>query len=147
MEHVVGPVGEARALTTLGFGRYEVRVYRSRSAALAAAVTAIRRTERPAILLVWWGAHSWVLHGFRASADPLLHPGATVTGYYISDPWYPRVSTIWGRSNPPDTLDSPALLAHSFIAWTRPDGRYPGWDGNWLVVEPIAPDGHWWRFA
>jgi hypothetical protein len=146
-EHGIGPFGWAAALTSLGYGRYEVRAYRTREAALAAAVLAIRRTERPAGLMVWRGAHSWVLHGFQATRDPLLDPGARVTRYIISDPWYPRVSSIWGPSMPPDSLYTAADLRENYLPWRRPDGRYPGWDGRFLVVEPALPSGHPLRFA
>jgi hypothetical protein len=146
-EHGIGPEGWANALTTLGYGRYAVRAYRTRDAALAAAVLAVRRTERPAGLMVWRGAHSWVLHGFEATGDPLLDPNARVTAFRISDPWYPRVSTIWGASDPPDSAYSAADLREDYLPWRRPDGRYPGWDGRFLVVEPIAPTSHSWRLA
>ncbi len=87
--------GWAATLTRLGAGRYEVRTERTRERAIHVAADAIRRTGRPVGLLTWRGAHSWVMHGFSATSDPLI--GAfKVTGAYASDPWYPKVSTIWG---------------------------------------------------
>jgi hypothetical protein len=142
----IGPMGWARTLRSDGFGRYGVVVYPGREAALHGAAIAVRRTGRPAGLLVWRGAHSWVLHGFRATGDPLLDPGAEITAYAISDPWYPRVSSIWGRSQDPDTFYSPAYLSRHFLPWRR-NLKTAGWDGRFLVVQPFPPLGHWWRLA
>jgi hypothetical protein len=137
----IGPIGWARALQAAGFGRYGLRVYDTREAALQAAAIAVRRTGRPAGLLVWRGAHSWVLHGFQATADPLLAPSARITAYLISDPWYPRVSSIWGRSQPPDTLYAPQYVARHYLPWRR-NLKTPGLDGRFLVVQPLPPRGH-----
>ncbi len=140
LDHSWGPQGWASGLTRLGAGRYEVRVFNSRSAALRAAVVALRTTGRPVGILAWWGAHSWVLTGFKANADPAHSSKFTVSAYNIVDPWYPRVSTIWGRSAPPDALHSPANMIHNLPAWTRPEGHYPGRDGKWLLVVPVGRD-------
>ena len=59
------PRGWARGLEQLGGGKYEVVIAPTRGAAIERAVRAIRATGRPVGLLVWWGAHSWVLHGYK----------------------------------------------------------------------------------
>jgi hypothetical protein len=133
-----GPNGWAAGLTELGAGAYEVRIYRTRAAALKAAVTALRLTGRPVGILAWWGAHSWVLTGFKSSADPAQTSNFTVSGYNIVDPWYPRTSTIWGKSSPPDRLRTTAEMVRNLPAWTRPEGRYPTRDGKWLLVVPVG---------
>lgn len=143
----IGPIGWARALERAGFHRYVVRVYPDLDAALGGASLAVRRTGRPAGLIAWRGVHAWVLHGFRATGDPLLDPSAEVTAWAISDPWYPRVSSIWGRSQPPDTFYGRAYVARHFLPWTNRSGRAVGWTGRFLVVEPAPPLGHWWRLA
>jgi hypothetical protein len=135
-----GPNGWAAGLTQLGAGEYQVRIYSTRAAALKAAVTALRVTGRPVGILAWWGAHSWVLTGFKASADPALTSSFTVSGYNIVDPWYPRISTIWGKASAPNTLRTPAEMVHNLPAWTRPEGRYPTRDGKWLLVLPVGQD-------
>lgn len=140
LDHSWGPQGWADGLTQLGAGQYKVRIYTTRAAALKAAVTALRTTGRPVGILAWWGAHSWVLSGFRASADPAYTTKFTVSGYNIVDPWYPRISTIWGAAKAPDTLRSPAEMVYNLPAWTRPEGHYPGRDGKWLLVLPIGSD-------
>jgi hypothetical protein len=97
---------------------------------------ALRRTGRPVGLLTWWGAHSWVLTGFRSDRDPRKYSTFKVYGAYIVDPFYPRHSSIWGQTFGPDTYRNWTDMGHNFIGWKRPEGRYPGRDGKWLVVLP-----------
>jgi hypothetical protein len=140
LDHGFGPQGWADGLTRFGAGTYRVMIYRTRAAALAAAVTALRTTGRPVGILAWWGAHSWVLTGFTANADPAHTSDFAVSGYHIVDPWYPRISSIWGAAKAPDTLRTPAEMVHNLPAWTRPEGHYPTRDGKWLLVLPVGLD-------
>ena len=39
----------------------------------------IRLTNRPVGLMTWRGAHSWVMSGFNATADPAVTDKFTVT--------------------------------------------------------------------
>jgi hypothetical protein len=132
------PRGWSGALSQLDYGSYRVSVARSRSIAIRRAVIALRETGRPVGLLVWRGAHSWVLHGFRATADPALTDDFGITGLYLSDPWYPRISSIWGPSRAPNALVRPAALREDYLPWHRPSGPYPGWDGNFVLVLPVG---------
>jgi hypothetical protein len=134
-----GPAGWAAGLGVLGAGKYEVRVYATRAAALRDGVIALRTTGRPVGILAWWGAHSWVLTGFQSDADPAVFKSFNVSGYNIVDPWYPRISSIWGRAKAPDTLRTPAEMVHNLPAWTRPEGHYPARDGKWLMIIPVDP--------
>jgi hypothetical protein len=134
------PAGWARGLTQLGVGRYEVAVEPTRAAAIRRAVIAMRATGRPVGLLVWRGAHSWVLHGFEASADPALTTDFSVRRLYISDPWYPRISSIWGPSRGPNAGVLPSALPEDYLPWRRPTGRYPGMDGKFVLVLPVDAD-------
>jgi hypothetical protein len=134
-----GPAMIAKVLAAYGVPGYVVKTYRTRAAALLDAAKAIERTHQPAILMVWWGAHTWVVTGFRATADPLVFPGVTVTGTYVLDPWYPRVSSIWGPSDPPGTFQNAKEMVRNYIAWTRPEGRYPARDGLFVAVIPTVP--------
>ena len=131
------PEGWALGLERLGYGRYAVLAFKTRSAAIQAAATAIRRTGRPAGLMVWYGAHSWVMSGFKASADPAATSTFTVTSVFIEDVWYPRISSIWGVSRPPDALVPVSKLPRDFLPWKRPTGRYPEKDGKFVVVLPV----------
>lgn len=137
-----GPAAWALAMPRLGAGSYQLVISADRMEALRIAARAVRVTGRPAGILAWWGAHAWVMTGFRADADPKFFPNFRLLGAYIMDPWYPRVSTIWGRSAPPDAFHDIPNLVHNLPAWTRPEGHYPGRDGKWLVVIPVgAPAG------
>jgi hypothetical protein len=131
------PEGWAAGLQRMGAGRFRVEIALTRYAAVVRAAKAIVLTGRPVGLLVWWGAHSWVMHGFRATGNPLSDPKAKITHVYISDPWYPRISTIWGASRPPNSLVRVAALAEDYLRWKRPTGRYPGKDGKYVMVVPV----------
>jgi hypothetical protein len=132
------PEGIARTLASLGYGEWQVVALPTRTAAVKAAVKAIRLTGRPADLLVWRGAHNWVVSGFKATNDPALGDDFTVTALRIEDVWYPRISTLWGPSRPPDALVSVRLLPEDYLPWKRPTGRYPGKDGKFVLVIPVA---------
>ncbi|MDP9482544.1 MAG: hypothetical protein M3P84_04890 [Chloroflexota bacterium] len=132
------PEGMARTLASLDYGPYRVIAAESRSAAFKAAARAIRLTGRPAALLVWRGAHNWVVSGFRSTADPALGDGFKVTHLWIEDVWYPRISDIWGESRPPDSLVPVRLMPQDYLPWKRPTGRYPGKDGKFVLIIPVA---------
>ncbi len=133
------PEGIARTLASLGYGSWQVVALPTRTAAVKAAVKAVRLTGRPADLLVWRGAHNWVVSGFKATNDPALGDDFTVTALRIEDVWYPRISTIWGPSRLPDTLVPVGLLHEDYLPWKRPTGKYPGKDGQYVLVIPVAP--------
>ena len=130
------PKGWAAGLEQLGAGGYRIEVAPSRNKAILRAVWAMRETGRPVGLLVWRGAHSWVLHGYEATADPLAGVPFEVTHLYVSDPWYPRVSSIWGASRGPNARITPKQLEEDYLPWRRPTGRYPGMDGAYVLVLP-----------
>ncbi len=131
------PEGMAKALGSLGFGRYQVLAMPARSTAYKAAAKAIRLTRRPVALLVWRGAHNWVVSGFRSTADPALGDDFRVTALRIEDVWYPRISSIWGESRPPDALVSVKVMPQDYLPWRRPTGRYPGKDGKFVLIVPV----------
>jgi hypothetical protein len=106
--------------------------------AYKAGATAIRLTGRPVALLVWRGAHNWVMSGFRSTADPALGDAFKVTHLWIEDVWYPRISDIWGTSRPPDTLVPAGRMPEDYLPWRRPTGRYPGKDGRFVLIVPVA---------
>jgi hypothetical protein len=131
------PIGWARGLEQLGFGGFDVGVFATRREAVQAVANAIRLTGRPAGLLAWRGAHSWVVSGFQATRDPAVTHDYLVTGVYIEDVWYPLVSSIWGPSEPPDTLYRVRDLKVDYLKWRRPTRRYPGMDGRYVTILPI----------
>ena len=94
--------------------------------------------NRPAGLMTWRGAHSWVMSGFNATADPAQTDDFTVTAVRIEDVWYPRLSSIWGYSRPPDALYKIEDLPADYLPWKRPLGTYPAKTGNFVLVIPVA---------
>jgi hypothetical protein len=146
-----GPAAVSLALAAYGAPGYEIRAYESHLDALRGAATALSATGKPVVLFPWWGAHTWVMTGYRADADPLLFPDANVSGLYILDPWYPRVSSIWGASDGPGNFEDLAEMERNWPAgpgppgfeavgpgWTRPEGFYPDRDGKYVVLIPTT---------
>jgi hypothetical protein len=133
-----GPLGMVASLEELGKVDYALRIYDTRAEALRASAKAIKQTGHAAILLAWRGAHAWVMTGYRADADPAVFANAKVTGAYIIDPWYPRVSRIWGRSDKAGVFQDAAEMKRNYLPWKRPEGRYPGRDGKFLVIIPVS---------
>ena len=79
--------------------------------------------------------------GFKADADPHLFDDARVTGTYILDQWYPRISSIWGASDPPGTFQDLSEMQRNYLPWERPEGIYPSRDGRFVAVVPTEPLG------
>ncbi len=135
-----GPAAMALALQTYGAPGYEIRAFEGRNEALVDAARAIETTGSPAILLAWRGAHTWVMSGFKADADPVLFDrNVHISGTYILDPWYPRISSIWGPSDPPGTFQDKPEMERNFLPWKRPEGNYPDRDGLYITVVPTLP--------
>lgn len=126
--------GWTRALVQLGAGPYIIWTEATYTGALRVATDAIRATGRPVGLLVWRGEHAWVLSGFTATGDPATEPAGTITGLYVEDPWYPRTSSVWGRSPAPGSLLSPKTLAADFVPWQRRHNT--AWNGRYVLVLP-----------
>jgi hypothetical protein len=126
--------GWAFGLTRLGYGPYRVTSATTMTEAVSWAAVAMRRTGRPVGLLVWQGAHAWVMSGFEATSDPLTDPSAEITHVYVQDPFYPRVSSRWGPSPEPGSKVSVDALDEDFVPW-RP-GRRNGMSGRFVIVSP-----------
>ncbi|MEP7081977.1 MAG: hypothetical protein ABI841_03260 [Chloroflexota bacterium] len=140
-----GPAAVSLALAAYGAPGYKVWAYASYTDAMRDAAIAISTTGKPVALFPWWGAHTWVMTGYQADADPTVFPDATVTGAYILDPWYPRTSSIWGASDAPGNFEVLAELRRNWPVgtgrdgWTRPGGVYPDRDGRFVVLLPSTP--------
>ena len=133
------PEAWALGLTKLGYGNYQISIQPTLRAAIQLAAKQVRLTNRPAGLMVWKGVHSWVMSGFKSTRDPALGDAFTVTDVYIEDVWYPRISSIWGRSNPPDTLVPFKKLPEDFLPWhLLYDGPHPDKDGKYVIVIPVT---------
>ncbi len=140
----LGPIGMdltgwAELLNTGGYGPYVVDGANTRRGAIRMAAKALRMTNKPVGLVTWRGAHSWVMSGFTATADPAFTNDFKVTAVYIQDVWYPYVSTIWGASRPPGALVPVAALAEDYLPYQRPRARYPKRDGKFMLIRPELP--------
>ncbi len=134
-----GPAAISEALADAGVKGYEVRAYGSRNLALRDAAIALSETRAPVVLIAWRGAHTWVMTGYRANADPTIFHNAKILGTYVYDPWYPRISTIWGPSDKPGTFQDRAEMERNYLRWDRPEGNYADRDGKFLAVVPTIP--------
>ena len=131
-----GSGGWARGLVSLGAGNYTERAVDGYSTAVRVAAAALRATRRPVGLIVWRGAHAWVMTGFSATGDPLTDPEYRVTGVYLQDPWYPRVSSIWGPGQKPNSWISAAALKADFLP--RRGGQWHvELAGKYVLVLPV----------
>jgi hypothetical protein len=127
-----GPSAMALALDAYGAPGYEVRGYETRELALRDAAVAIQATGSPVILLAWRGAHTWVMTGFRADADPPV-PDAIVAAYVL-DPRYPDRAS--GSVRPPGTFQTRRDERNP--GWKRLEGHYPERDGLFISVVPAV---------
>jgi hypothetical protein len=134
-----GPAAIVAALEAYGVGGYELRAYDTRADALLDAAHAISKYRAPVLLMAWRGAHTWVMTGFRADADPQVFGDAKVLGAYVLDPWFPRISSIWGPSDPPGTFQDASEMRRNYLPWKRPEGHYPNRDGLFLAIVPTQP--------
>jgi hypothetical protein len=147
-----GPNAVREALEAYGADGYEERAYWSYTDALRDSAIAISEMGKPVVMFPWWGAHTWVMTGYQADADPTVFDDAHVSGAYILDPWHPRTSSIWGPSDPPGTFETLAELERNWPAfqgppghvsigpgWSRPEGAYPDRDGRFVVLIPTTP--------
>jgi hypothetical protein len=128
-------------LNARGHGPYGIERAETRKQAIRMAARAIRLSGKPVGLVVWRGAHAWVMSGFRATADPAHSKGFTVKRAIIQDPWYPDVSSIWGASRPPGSRVPVAALAEDYLPYDRPGRRHPKRDGKFLLILPTLPQG------
>jgi hypothetical protein len=125
-------------LNRYGHGPYEVAGARSLPKALKQAARMMRKTGKPVGLVVWHGAHAWVMSGFVATADPAVTNDFEVIKVWVQDPWYPRTSSIWGRSRGPNAKISPRVLGQDFKRYGRPGRPNPERDGRYMLVLPRA---------
>lgn len=133
------PEGWAKTLNAEGYGPYRMAIEPTLEDAIHLAAKQMRLTGKPVGLLVWRGAHSWSMSGFKSDADPLTTDDFNVLGIYAEDVWYPRISSIWGPSFPPDTFDPYDQLHIDYKHYRRPREVHPDKDGQWVLIVPVLP--------
>jgi putative peptidoglycan lipid II flippase len=129
------PDGWAAGLSVLGYGHFQTGAARTLEEAVHTVAKQIRLTSRPGGFIVWKGWHSWVVSGFTATADPATTDNFTVISVDIEDVWYPRVSTLWPKSRPPDANVLVTQLSPDYKPWVQ-GTYYPGRDGLFVYVIP-----------
>jgi hypothetical protein len=129
--------GWSEGLEQLGYGPYEELAASTRQAALKLAAKQMRLTNKPVGLLVWEGAHAWVMSGFKATADPRLTDDFTVTHVWVEDPWTGRVSGAYGAGLAPHTLLTVKALGADFLKYSSMHRPQYGDDGMFVVVAPL----------
>ncbi len=97
-------LGWSVGLGEQGYGTFSEMASESRAEALRMAARQMRLTRKPVGLMVWRGAHAWVMSGFKSTADPAFTDDFDVTAVWIEDPWSGRVSSRWGKGLRPHTL-------------------------------------------
>jgi hypothetical protein len=139
--HGLGLVHWVDMLDASGHGPFELDRALTRKQAMRKAARAMRITGKPVGLVVWKGAHAWVMSGFKATADPAYTDDFKVTEVYLQDPWYPSVSGIWGASRPPNSLVPVADLDADYLPYDRPGRQHPKRDGEYMLILPTLPEG------
>jgi hypothetical protein len=133
------PEGWAKTLNAEGYGPYRMAIRPTMEEAIKLAAKQMRLTNKPVGLLVWRGAHSWSMSGFKSDVDPLTTDDFNVLGIYAEDVWYPRISSIWGPSFEPDTFDPYDQLSIDYKHYRRPREVHPDKDGQWVLIVPVLP--------
>ena len=130
----------AGTLNELGLGPYVVTSEPTRDRAITTAARALRLTGRPVGLLIWRGAHAWVMSGFEGTADPALSVDFAVTHIRV------RIRGIRGRARSGVqgryliSRIAASKLDDDFLRWRRPTVRYPEKDGRFVLVLPVSDD-------
>jgi len=107
-------------------------------AAVHSAVTRLRVSGEPVVLIVAAGRHAWVLTGFTATADPARTASFKVVSVRVVGPLYGRQS-VNGYDSPPDTSLSYAALRRFLLPYRFKFGATP-WTGRFVTFQsmPIA---------
>lgn len=132
------PFGWTIAATISGHGRYVLVAADTMQGALKVAARGMALTHRPAGIVVWRGAHAWVLTGVDTTADPATTTDFQVTAGRIADPLYPYYH-VWHRTiYRPGTRLALSVLASNYSAYHDPR-RDPRIEGKWVAIVPLRP--------
>jgi hypothetical protein len=123
----------------LGFAHYvnasyKLYAWHTFADALKAAVTHLRKANRPVGITVDHGNHAWLITGFTATADPAVTSSFTVTSVRVVGPLW-GLQSIGGYDMRPDTKLTPSQLAHYFTPWRYAPQRMV-WDGKYVEILP-----------
>ena len=133
----VDPAGWTAGLRRFVDDRYRLVSSGSFDAALRSAVTSLRRTGLPVALTVSKGNHGWLLHGFRATADPATTDDFRVTSVRVTGPLWGRQNRSFGYDMRPNTQLTVAELRTFFTPWWYAPKRMV-WDGRYVSIQPLG---------
>ena len=133
----VDPAGWTAGLRRFVDDRYRLVSSGSFDAALRSAVTSLRRTGLPVALTVSDGGHGWLLHGFRATADPAATNDFRVTSVRVTGPLWGRQNRSFGYDMRPNTQLTVAELRGFFTPWWYAPKRMV-WDGRYVSIQPVG---------
>jgi hypothetical protein len=144
------PHGWRNGLNYFGWGSLNADVYRDVSystftSATHAVVDSIARTNKPAGILAWSGAHAQYVTGYTVRGeDPRISDNYTIVAVWISDPLHVEAM--------PNSYISLATLksggpAIRFTKYTQTGSLFPDsidhqigdkeWHNKWVVIEPV----------
>ncbi len=130
------PYGWTGATAMSGHGRYVLVAADSMQAALRLAARGMALTHRPAGIVVWRGAHAWVLTGVDTTADPATTTDFQVVAGRVADPLYPYYH-VWHRTiYRPGTRLSLSVLASNYSPY-HDSRRDPRIEGKWVAIVPL----------
>jgi hypothetical protein len=133
----VDPVGWTAGLRRFVDDRYRLQSHGSFDEALRLAVIRIRKTGLPVALTVSNGNHGWVLHGFTATADPLVDDGFRITSVRVTGPLWGRQNRSFGYDMRPNTKLTVGELRRFFTPWHY-DPKPMVWDGRYVSIQPVT---------
>ncbi len=125
---LTGLLAGLRHFVDAGYRRVASSTY---DASIASAVTRLRFTGRPIVLIVMGGRHLWLMTGFTATADPASGSAFRVLSVRVVGPLYGRQSRN-GYDPPPDTTLSARALETYFLPYHFKFGTTP-WDGRYVA--------------
>ena len=131
------PHGWASALNKLGYGKYRSMTLPTMEKALRRAARQMRLTGKPVGLIVWGGGHSWVMSGYKATADPARTDDFDVIAVWVEDPWHRWRDATWGRGLAPHTRLEPDELSRWFVDATFGREPRPGARERYIIIAPL----------
>jgi hypothetical protein len=123
--------GWANAVTYYSGVPYQVSAYPTFTAAMKAAATRMRLTDKSVGLVVMEGHHAWVMAGFTSTGDdPAVSQNFTLTSVTIMAPDYGRIS----YDPVPGSVVSLAYMQGKLTGYT--DDFLTIWDHQYVIVNP-----------
>ncbi len=134
----VDPAGWTAGMRRFVDDRYRLIASDTFDEALRLAVIRMRKTSLPVALTVSHGNHGWILHGFAATADPLVTSDFRVTSVRVTGPLWGRQNSSFGYDMRPNTKLTTRQLRTFFTPWKYAP-KAMVWDGRYVSIQPVTP--------